>query len=262
MKYYAFFPCRCRCLPSPDRFPAAAVFLSAKKSSRHEIIIAFSPCRWYNTLITNVENAITEKRESRMNRLLLASKSPRRAELLRGIGVKFDICPSDADESLVKGSDPAETVRLLALLKASSVAKQDRGAHVLTVGSDTLVEAPNEEVLGKPKDDEDAARMLRLLSGKEHFVHTGIALVDKDGRSVSATETTTVRFLPLTERDIQTYISTGEPRDKAGAYGIQERGGLFVTGIEGDYFSVMGLPLCRLDRLMRESFFCSLLDFS
>lgn len=191
------------------------------------------------------------------NTFLLASKSPRRIELLSGIGVKFHVRPADIDEGAYIKDTPAETAEAIALAKAEAAAREDGGEHRFIIAADTLVEAANREILGKPRDRADAERMIRLLSGTRHFVHTGIAVIDTEAspaRVASAVETTAVEFLRLDDEEINSYVSSDEPFDKAGGYGIQERGGLFVRGLEGDYFNVMGLPLCRLNLLMRESF--------
>lgn len=191
------------------------------------------------------------------NTFLLASKSPRRIELLGGIGVNFDVRPADIDESAHVKDTPAETAEAITLAKVMAAAETDGGEHRFIIAADTLVEAANGEILGKPTDKADAERMIRLLSGTRHYVHTGIAVADTSvspAKIASAVETTAVIFLPLDDGEIDAYVNSDEPFDKAGGYGIQERGGLFVKGIEGDYFNVMGLPLCRLNLLMRENF--------
>lgn len=192
-----------------------------------------------------------------MKNVLLASKSPRRIELLAGMGVEFDVGPADIDEKAVKADSPVKTVTAIAEAKAKAALSSDGGIHEFIIAADTAVEAPDGTVLGKPADDGDASVMLHMLSGTKHFVHTGIAVISR-GVFASASETTAVKFLTLSDADISAYIATGEPRDKAGAYGIQERGGLFVEGIEGDYFNVMGLPLCRLNLLLLDKFGVSL----
>ena len=189
--------------------------------------------------------------------IVLASGSPRRRELLAGLGLSFEIVKSDADETLPAGISPEDAVALLAERKARAVAGLCRD-DALVIAADTVV-ALGGDILGKPADEEDSARMLSSLSGREHRVCTGIAL-SLGGRLVSCTETTAVRFRALADTEILEYIKTGEPADKAGAYGIQGLGSLFVTGITGDYFNVVGLPLCRLSQLCRESFGFSLYD--
>ncbi len=179
--------------------------------------------------------------------LVLASASPRRQELIRLIDEEIIICPSDADESY-SADTPADSVpELLAVRKAAEVAKQYPDNTV--IGSDTSVIIGN-EILGKPTDKEDAARMLRLLSGNTHKVITGCAIF-KGGKSISFSETTFVTFYPLSDKDIEDYIATNEPFDKAGAYGIQGKASLLVKGIEGDYFNVVGLPVAKLNRVLK-----------
>jgi septum formation protein len=184
---------------------------------------------------------------------VLASQSPRRRHLLALIGAEFDVIVSDVDESVDSEDDPARIAEDLARAKAVSVAEMRPDALVL--GADTIVVLDG-RILGKPVDDSDARRMLEMLSGRTHVVYTGIALVAKDlGRERSAVEATEVTFAPLTETEIDAYISTGSPHDKAGGYGIQDdRGALYVSRIDGDYYNVVGLPLHRLYRLLKEDF--------
>lgn len=179
--------------------------------------------------------------------LVLASASPRRQELIRLIDENIIICPSDADESF-SADTPAESVpEILAVRKAAEVAKKYPNETV--IGSDTSVIIDN-EILGKPKDKDDAVRMLKLLSGKTHKVITGCAIF-KGGKSVSFSETTEVTFYPLSDKDIENYIATNEPFDKAGAYGIQGKGSLLIKGINGDYFNVVGLPVAKLNKVLK-----------
>jgi septum formation protein len=173
-------------------------------------------------------------------RLILASRSPRRAELLARIGLDFAVRVPDVDESLLPGEEPAAAADRLARSKAE-VALAD-GA--LVIGCDTLV-VHRGETLGKPADGEDAVAMLRRLQGDEHVVYTGVAL-GMPGRIESAVEATRVWFRPLELQECEEYVSTNEPMDKAGAYGIQGFGAAIVERIEGDYFNVMGLPIQRL----------------
>ena len=177
--------------------------------------------------------------------LVLASSSPRRAELLGWLGLAFTVRPSHVDETPRSGETAAALVERLAREKAAAHV----GAGELVLAADTLVVVDG-EVLGKPADDADAARMLRLLSGRAHEVLTGVALVDGDsGRLAAGVERTRVDFAPLSPREVAWYVASGEPRDKAGAYGIQGLGGLFVTGVEGNYGTVVGLPLPLVYRL-------------
>jgi septum formation protein len=185
-------------------------------------------------------------------KLILASRSPRRAEILRAVGWPFDVVVAGVDETLNDAEPPKEYVRRLSFAKASAVAaKLERG---LVLGADTTV-VVNNQILGQPVDDDDARRMLRLLSGRWHEVLTSVALVraGEKANPVEGTETTRVRFAELSEEEIDWYVSTGEPRDKAGAYGIQEKAALFVEEIQGDYFNVMGLPIRLVYELVRRA---------
>ncbi len=180
--------------------------------------------------------------------LCLASASPRRRELLAGMGLTFSVSPCDVDESLPAGIAPDEAVVLLAERKARAATPAEEPAIILA--SDTLVEADGVS-LGKPADAEDACRMLMRLSGRAHRVHTGVA-VRLGERLLSARDTTTVYMRPFTEEEARAYIATGEPMDKAGAYGIQGLGGRLVSHIEGAYDNVVGLPTGLSDRLLCE----------
>lgn len=181
--------------------------------------------------------------------LMLASASPRRRELLAGLGADFVVCPSNVDEGELAG-DPARAARRLACLKAVTAADGKPKDRVI-LSADTVV-AFRHHLLGKPADAQDARRMLGMLSGRWHQVHTGVCLMDPlTRRSVSGCETTRVKFRRLSPELVRLYVATGEPMDKAGAYGIQGRGSLLVERIDGCYFNVMGLPLARLDRMMR-----------
>ncbi|MBL0387059.1 septum formation inhibitor Maf [Tumebacillus sp. ITR2] len=186
--------------------------------------------------------------------LILASGSPRRKELLGSLGLTFDILVSDADESFTPGQPPVEIVQELAYRKASAVANTLSVGIVL--GADTIVVC-DEEILGKPTDVEDAKRMLKRLSGRSHTVYTGIALVEAGGtgRTLRDVRGTEVVMKPLTDAQIDAYVATGEPMDKAGAYGIQGKASQFITGIDGDYFTVVGLPVSLVaDRLTEWGF--------
>jgi septum formation protein len=179
-------------------------------------------------------------------KVILASGSPRRRELLTLIGVEHVVQPADIDETYLAGETPRQHAERLAREKA---ARMDEPAAV-TVGSDTIVVVDG-DVLGKPRDREHAAQMLRRLSGRSHVVMTGVA-VRFNGRTASGLEEVGVTFRELSESDIQRYIDTGEPMDKAGAYGIQGYGATIVERVDGDYFAVMGLALNHLVRLFRE----------
>ncbi|MBB5324569.1 septum formation protein [Anoxybacillus tepidamans] len=183
-----------------------------------------------------------------MKRLILASSSPRRKQLLEMAGLRFDILVSDIDEQIQRNESPEQIVQSLAYQKAKAVQKTNPGAYV--IGADTIV-VYNRQVLGKPKTKQEACEMLRLLSGKTHHVFTGVAIIAPEQETVFV-ERTAVTFWDITDEDIFEYIETGEPMDKAGAYGIQGKGALFVKRIEGDYFSVVGLPLARTVRELKK----------
>lgn len=185
--------------------------------------------------------------------LVLASQSPRRRQLLERLHVPFTVQPSAVDETLPAGLAPEAAVEALARQKAHAVAQEHPGA--LTLGADTIV-VLDRTVLEKPADAAEASAMLRRLSGRTHTVFTGLALVHPaSGRDAEAHEATEVTFAALSEAEIEAYVATGSPLDKAGAYGIQDDlGALFVAGIHGDYYNVVGLPLHRLYRVLREHF--------
>lgn len=179
--------------------------------------------------------------------LVLASASPRRRELLGLLGVAFTVDASGADETPPDGATPEETARFLALVKAREVAARHPGAYIL--GADTLVTIDG-LLLGKPRDAADGARMLRLLRGRAHRVPTGVALTAPDGAETSLVETARVTMHPYTEVAIGSYLATGEPFDKAGAYAVQGAGGALVVSVAGCYTTVVGLPLCRVATLL------------
>lgn len=173
-------------------------------------------------------------------KLVLASSSPRRKEILDAAGWPYEAIVAGIDESLMPNEEPAAYVQRLARSKAEAVAAQLRAGLVL--GADTTVVIDN-HILGQPEDDSDARRMLQLLNGKWHEVLTGVAVVRVGGESLVDYETTRVRFAEMTEHEIDWYIATGEARGKAGAYGIQGAAGLFIEEIQGDYFNIVGLPI-------------------
>ena len=181
-------------------------------------------------------------------RVVLASGSPRRRELLRLIGIEHEVIPADVDESLHANEAPAVHAERLARAKASARAPDDDAT--VTIGSDTIV-VIDDRILGKPRDRADAMEMLRALSGRTHTVYTAVA-VRRGGRLVSAVEHVAVTFRALTDPVIASYIETGEPMDKAGAYGIQGFGATLVERIDGDYFAVMGLALGTLIGLLAQ----------
>ena len=178
--------------------------------------------------------------------LVLASRSPRRSQLLSMLGLSFETVPADIDEAYRFGEDPGEHAERLAREKALAVAASRPGA--LVVGSDTVVLVGG-VVLGKPQSAGHAIDMLLRLEGREHTVATGIA-VARDTAVASAVETVAVRFRAFSRETAAAYVATGEPLDKAGAYGIQGYGAALVERIDGDYFAVMGLPVCRLLQIM------------
>lgn len=173
------------------------------------------------------------------NRVLLASQSPRRRELLKLLFADFGICVTNADETLPAGAPPGAAVREIALRKARAAVREHSDA--LVIAADTVVSI-DRMILGKPRGAADAAQMLRRLSGRTHQVYTGVALC-RGGHEESFFVKTDVAFAPLDESEIAWYLATDEPFDKAGAYGIQGYGARFITGIAGDYFNVMGLPV-------------------
>jgi septum formation protein len=181
-------------------------------------------------------------------RVILASQSPRRQELLKLVGIPHEVRPADIDETYFAGENPHDHAKRLARGKAAVMAEREPDAVV--IGSDTIVVVDG-EVLGKPIDDADAARMLSRLSGRSHVVLTAVA-VSWRGEMRSGVEEVDVTFHALSAADIDAYIATREPMDKAGAYGIQGFGATIVARVDGDYFAVMGLPLQRLVRVLRE----------
>ena len=182
--------------------------------------------------------------------IVLASGSPRRKELLEMLGSEdMKIIPAKGEEIPPEGAGPAELVAALATAKGREVAAQCAADDVI-IAADTIVWHDG-RVFGKPHSREQAATMLRSLSGRAHEVYTGVIVI-KNGREVSGAERSVVHFRELSEDEIQRYIDTGEPMDKAGAYGAQGKAALFVRGIEGDFFNVMGLPLCRLGAMLKE----------
>jgi len=180
-------------------------------------------------------------------RVVLASASPRRRELLALVGIEHDVRPANIDETYLPGETPREHAERLAREKASALELPD----AVTIGSDTIVVVDG-DVLGKPRDREHAHAMLRRLSGRSHVVMTAVA-VRWQGNLVSGLEEVGVTFRMLTDDEIDRYVATGEPMDKAGAYGIQGYGATIVERVEGDYFAVMGLALNLLLRLLRAS---------
>ena len=182
-------------------------------------------------------------------RIVLASGSPRRRELLSMLGAELEIRPAAGEENVGDSKDPEEIVCRLSAAKAREVAAL-YPAQETVVAADTIVWCDG-RVFGKPADAAEAASMLGALSGRSHEVYTGVTVIS-GGRELCSAECTRVRFRELCPEEINAYIATGEPMDKAGAYGIQGKASLFVEGIDGDYFNVMGLPLCKLGKMLSE----------
>ena len=179
--------------------------------------------------------------------LILASQSPRRRDLLGLLRVPFTVLPADIDEGMDPSLPPQQEVARVSRLKAEAT---PRNPGDVVIAADTIV-VLKDRVLGKPANRQEATQMLRALSGRDHQVMTGLAVL-KDDRALVCTEITDVHFRPLTEDEILRYVDTGEPMDKAGAYGIQGYAAPFVEGIRGDYYNVMGLPVCRLWQMLQQ----------
>ncbi len=171
-------------------------------------------------------------------KLVLASKSPRRSEILKNAGIDFTVRVADADETIPEGTKPEDAVVFLAARKAMAV---PRAENETVLGADTIV-VLDDKILGKPKDKDDAYNMIKSLSGRVHSVFTGVCAIG-NGISLTFAEETKVEFHPLSDEEIYEYINTDEPYDKAGAYGIQGLASKFIRGIQGDYFNVVGLPI-------------------
>ncbi|MBS6196419.1 MAG: septum formation inhibitor Maf [Clostridiales bacterium] len=200
-----------------------------------------------------------------MDKIILASQSPRRRELLTQIGLEFTVCPSTVEESITS-TDPVEAVKELSLQKAEDVAeltgkvwKEQKTAEkqqeeCLVIGADTIVVYEG-RMLGKPKDREDAIRMLTMLQGRTHSVYTGVTLIfsGKTDRTITFAEETKVSMYPMSEEEIFWYVDTKEPMDKAGAYGIQGLCARFIEKIEGDYNNVVGLPVARIYQELKKA---------
>ena len=179
--------------------------------------------------------------------VILASQSPRRRELLGLFHLPFTVRVADIDETMDPHNSPENEVARVSALKASAI---DRTDNDLVIAADTSVVCDG-QILGKPKDEADAFRMLQMLSGREHQVMTGMTVL-LGQQQLTHTEITHIYFRTLSEQEIRAYVATGEPMDKAGAYGIQGGAALFAHRIEGDYFNVVGLPVCRMGQLLRQ----------
>ena len=178
--------------------------------------------------------------------LVLASKSPRRRELMHLLDMAFTVRVADVEETLLPGVTPEQQASHLSYIKAKAAAKPGE----IVIGADTIV-VLGSRILGKPKDKQEAVQMLQMLSGNTHRVMTGVTVIS-DEKEISCTEVTEVTFRTLTDQDILHYVDTLEPMDKAGSYGIQGGAAKFVEGIRGDYFNVVGLPVCRLSQILRD----------
>lgn len=186
-----------------------------------------------------------------MKKIILASASPRRRELLEQIGVKFQVCPAKGEEKITK-TEPGEAVEELSQEKCREVFQNTEG-DITVIGADTVVVLDG-KILGKPGDQAEAAEMLAALRGRTHQVFTGVTVMSRDGGSVQTCtfhEAVQVSFYPMSDREIQEYVLGGEPMDKAGAYGIQGMGAVFIREIQGDYNTVVGLPVARLYQEMK-----------
>ena len=181
--------------------------------------------------------------------IILASASPRRQELLQRMGVDFIVRTAPHDEAMNPFSVPTDAVARVSQLKAQAVYPLCHDEDII-VAADTVVVCDG-RIMGKPRSDADAFSMLRRLSGREHQVMTGLTVMQGD-LAETTTVTTTLRFRPLSDLEIRNYIATGEPADKAGAYGIQGMASMFVVGLDGDYYNVMGLPICTLTLMLRK----------
>ena len=184
-------------------------------------------------------------------KIILASASPRRKEILSKLGVPFEVQVSTCDENIGL-ADPSEMVEQLSKLKADDVAK--RNPDALVIGADTVVSYGN-RILGKPKDREDAIRMIKMIAGHEHQVYTGVTIVIPGEDTVSFVEATGVKVVDMTDDEIERYVDSGEPMDKAGAYAIQGLFAPYISGIEGDYYNVVGLPIASVYSILKRHIF-------
>lgn len=191
--------------------------------------------------------------------IILASASPRRREILENLNIKFKTVVASCDETIDENMTCEEAVMINSLRKATAVAKVVVDKDAFVIGADTVVVLDG-EILTKPKNAEDAKNMLKKLSARAHNVLTGLTVFDVlHAQSTSVCETTTVYFKTLSDEEIESYIATGEPMDKAGAYGIQGIAGMFIEKIEGDYFNVVGLPVAKLYKILKEEYNVSLM---
>lgn len=185
--------------------------------------------------------------------IVLASASPRRRDILNMIGLPFRVEVSGAEETMEENMTPEFFVEQVSLRKAAEVAQRQK-KNALIIAADTVV-VLDEDILTKPKDEQDAMQMLGRLSGREHEVLTGLSVIRMhDGKAVSVCEKTKVHFRKLSEEEIDRYVQTGEPMDKAGSYGLQGRASVMADRIDGDFFNVIGLPVCRLAQVLNDEF--------
>ena len=185
-------------------------------------------------------------------RIILASKSPRRVDILRQVGVNFEVMPANIDESVNSSLSPERAVVEISKRKAKSIAEMVKDENAFIISADTVVSVDG-EIIGKPKDTEDAKSILHKLSARTHYVFTGFTICTH-GKMYSESVKTEVDFRHLTDDEIELYVDSHEPDDKAGAYAIQERGAVFVKEIRGDYYNVIGLPICRLCEAAKSEF--------
>jgi septum formation protein len=184
-----------------------------------------------------------------MRRIILASKSPRRIDLLKQLGLKFEVIPSNIDEKKYISRDPEKSVKKIALMKANDVAKKNKNGIV--IGSDTIVVFKG-KIIGKPKNKNDAFKTLKKFSGKEHEVVTGLAIIDTiSKKTLIDSVKTKVKFRKITDDEINDFIATGEPFDKAGGYGIQNFACIFIESVNGCFYNVVGLPLSKLTEMLK-----------
>lgn len=183
-----------------------------------------------------------------MQKIILASKSPRRRKLLEQIGIKFVVEESNVDEENSYHLSPRDMVKHLSIEKAKAVARKNKQAIV--IGADTTVILEN-EVIGKPRSEKEAKEILKKLSNKTHLVITGITIINFK-KILTRLAETKVHFRKLTDKEINAYVKTGEPMDKAGGYGVQEKAGIFIDNIQGDYFNVVGLPISAVSEMLKE----------
>ncbi len=191
-------------------------------------------------------------------KIILASKSPRRRKMLKELGIKYTVWSGETDESVDRKYRPDTLVKLLSKRKAMAALSEIKTKDTLIIASDTLV-VLGDKVLGKPKDDDDARKMLRSMSGTSHYVYSGVAAIF-NGKIVCDYEKTQIKFREISDKEIERYIKTGEHRDKAGSYGIQEKGGYFVEKVNGDINNVVGLPVLKLRNMIYKEFSIDLFD--